>query len=444
MLIPSPLLSDDTVIVLAQALTGLGHLRVTHALYRGLPKEADPILLSSQDETVNYIHKLTSISPFFRRVFEFSQKGWTEDVFTWCVRRYFRQHTKKLGEQLLTVLDQRIVHPRTLMVVATHFILAHQFAAIKDDFAQKNNVRVVLAVVVTDDSPQHLWAVGGADFIVVPSEYTKRKLEEYHHTQHDMLPSRYIVLPYLVSPRLVAELTPSQLRRRGDQMRPYEKTAIHMAIPISGAAVQLGYIEKLMQQLSEQSDRYIFHVVSLQSGTTQHFLRRLKTSTVRGTPRIFSSASHREVVELYEKLYEQQVIALEVTKPSEQSFKILLSPRLRGGATLLFSDPVGRQEHDNLRFMIRHHLIPTKEEHIHVWNLARANKPPDKEVLTQAASWRGLLLPFHSGTSAQFIHWCLEQGIFAQMVRFSRYPESHELSTHGVELFWNSICEYSK
>ena len=91
----SPLASSDTVIVLAQALTGLGHLRVSHALYHGLPPGAHALLLSSQDESVNSIHALTSIHPFFRNVMEFTQHGWAEDVFTVLARRYFRSHNNR-------------------------------------------------------------------------------------------------------------------------------------------------------------------------------------------------------------------------------------------------------------------------------------------------------------------------------------------------------------
>lgn len=415
----SPLLSDDTVIVFAQALTGLGHLRVTHALYHGLPQEANPIMLSSQDEQVNYIHKLASINPFVRSLMEFSQNGWAEDVFTWFARAYFRQHTKILEEQFLTILSARIIKPKTVIVVATHTLLAHQFAAIKDSFAKKNNVRVVFVVIVTDDSPQHIWAVSGADIIVVPSENTKRKLSQYQG-------AHYVVLPYMVSPRLSTELSIRQFSRRKDM------TKVHIAIPISGAAVQLSYYQKLIAQLSAISDRYFFHIVSHRSGSTSRFL-----SGMMGAPRVslWVSASHRETVELYEALYEKEVIALEVTKPSEQSFKALLSPRKRGGAILLFSDPIGRQEWDNLRFMIRHHLIPTKEEQERLWR-------GDTTLSEKAHSWRGLRLPVHSKSSAQFIHWCLTQGVFASMVQFSGYEKNPELAPNGVAQFWKLMEGY--
>jgi len=437
----SPLLSDDTVILLAQALTGLGHLRVTLALYRGLPPEADPLLLSSQDQSVNYMHKITSINPALRRLMEAVQTGWAEDVFTWFARHYFRRNAALLEKQLQTILDQRIVHPKTLLVVSTHTNLAHQLAAIKDHFAAKNHIRVVLVVVVTDDSPQDIWAVGGADLIVVPSELTKHKLEAYHHGQKDMPPSRYVVLPYLVSPRLATDLTQNQFRRRREQADPAGESAIHIAIPISGAAVQLKYFEKLIHGVKRTSDRFSFHVIAHRSGTTNRFLSR-----IMGLPGVTLSVSpsHREVVELYEKCYEGHVVALEVTKPSEQSFKALLTPRSRGGAILLFSDPVGRQERDNLHFLARHNLIPNAQETRALWSAASRGEAIDTSLLKKAVGWRGLLLPFHSAASSQFIAWCLQQKLFAAMVNFTEFEANPELSSNGVELFWKTIDEYLK
>jgi hypothetical protein len=437
----TPLTSPDTVIVLAQALTGLGHLRVSHALYHGLPPGAHALLLSSQDTSINYMHKITSINPALRRLMEFTQNGWAEDIFAWVARRYFRSNWKMLEEQLQTILEQHIIKPKTLLVVATHTNLAHQLAGIKESFGKKNNVHVVLVVVVTDDSPQHVWAVGGADLIFVPSVHTKHALEVYHRTQSDLPPSVYIVSPYLVSPRLGIELTDNQVRRKKQQVDPDGLAAIHMALPVSGAAVQLFYIEKLVRELERLSDRFIFHLVSQQSPSTAPFLSSM---IGKHNVQIHASTSHRQVVDLYEDLYEREIISLEVTKPSEQSFKALLRPHQRGGSLLLFSDPVGRQEWDNVRFFIRHGLLPTAVEQRELWSKAAHNKTPGDELLLRARTWRGLRLPPHSLASAQFIWWCMEHKIFASMARFAGYQESVEVSPWGVSLFWKRVSEYLK
>lgn len=431
--------SDNTVIVLAQALTGLGHLRVSHALYHGLPSGAHALLLTSQDTSVNYLHKITSINPFLRRLMEFTQNGWAEDVFTKYARQYFRANTTLLSEQLQTILEQNITRPKTLLVVATHTFLGHQFAAIKDEFAKNNNVRVVLVVVVTDDSPQKVWAVGGADLIFVPSESTKRVLEHYHHSQPDLPPTTYVVAPYMVSPRLGAALSEVQYKRRIQELDPTRLAAIHMSIPVSGAAVQLLYFNKLIHELEGASDRFTFHIISQQSDATRQFLGSM---IGKHNVHLHVSSSHREVVELYELLYERDVIALEVTKPSEQTFKALIKPHQRGGAILLFSDPVGRQEWDNLRFLIRHNLIPDSRQQHMLWSAATHNKKPELSLLANARGWRGLRLPTHSVASAQFIWWCVREKVFSAMARFGGFSDNPELSSKGVEIFWKTVNEY--
>jgi hypothetical protein len=437
----SALTSPDIVIVLAQALTGLGHLRVTHALYHGLPPGAHALMLSSQDTRINYMHKIMSINPALRRVMEYTQSGWAEDVFTAIARKYFRQKSKILEDQLQTILEQHITKPRTLLIVATHLNLGHQLAAIKDDFAKKNNVRVVLVVVVTDDSPQHLWAVGGADLIFVPSEYTKRQLELYHKMQHDMPAATYVIAPYMVSPRLGIELTDAQFKRRKQELDPSRLAGIHMAVPISGAAVQLTYFDKLLRELDRLSERFTYHIISQQSPATTAFLGRM---IGKSHVKLHVSPSHREVVELYEQVFEREVMALEVTKPSEQSFKTLIHPRGRGGVVMLFSDPVGRQEWDNVRFLQRHSLLPVARDQKALWQAALQNIKPDESLLLRARNWRALRLPTHSRESARFIWWCQTHRIFSAMMHFSGYQEHQELSSHGVGIFWKYVGNYLK
>lgn len=432
----SSILSDSTVIVMAQSLTGLGHLRVTHALYHGLPPEADPILLSSRDERINILHRISSINPFFRRTLEFIQNGWAEDVFTLFAREYFRQGIGNLVSQVGTILDTRIIRPTTLVIVATHTNLGHQLAAIKKQIERTYKVRMILVVVVTDDSPQHIWAVENADMIIVPSEYTKRKLMEYHRRLVSIAPTQYVVLPYMVSPKLATKLTTNQFSRRSQQLNPADSAPIHVSIPISGAAVQLKYFEKLMYQLGLRSGRFRFHIVSHRSRSTNPFLNRMM-----GSPSVTLavSSSHREVVELYEKMMTDEVMALEVTKPSEQAFKALLTPAMRGGSIMLFSQPVGRQEYDNLRFLSRHGLIPTKEQQRLLWALAAGGRAPDAGMLADARSWRGFLLPLHSADSARFIAWALKEKLYASMVHFSGFRDSPELGSDGVKRFWQLL-----
>jgi len=243
----------------------------------------------------------------------------------------------------------------------------------------------------------------------------------------------------MVSPNLGVSLSEQAYRRRIHQLDPMKLATIHMAIPVSGAAVQLTYFEKLISELDRHTDRFMFHIISQQSPSTTTFLGHMI-----GKPnvKLHVSSSHREVVELFEALYEHEVISLEVTKPSEQSFKALLKPRERGGSILLFSDPVGRQEWDNIRFLMRHQLLPDKQEQQELWHEAARGKKPSDTLLLRAKTWRALRLPVHSVVSAQFIGWCLEHKIFASMVRFTGYVDSPELSSKGVEQFWKRVGEH--
>jgi hypothetical protein len=158
--------------------------------------------------------------------------------------------------------------------------------------------------------------------------------------------------------------------------------------------------------------------------------------------RLHVSPSHREVVEIYELVYEREVIAIEVTKPSEQAFKALFKPRQRGGAILLFSDPVGRQEWDNVRFLQRHGLLPNAADQQALWRASIGGKKPDETLILRARLWRALRLPTHSYASARFIHWALEHKIFSTMGRFSGFQDNPELSSKGVDIFWKRVGEY--
>ena len=91
----------------------------------------------------------------------------------------------------------------------------------------------------------------------------------------------------------------------------------------------------------------------------------------------------REVVDHYDVLLEKKIISLEVTKPSEQAFKGLLGTQSRGGVILLFSQPVGSQEYDNLDFLVRHSLVPSKETNLRLWRMAEDSAYMDTALRTR-------------------------------------------------------------
>ena len=433
------LAQKSLLIIFTYAPAGLGHLRVTDALYHGLPAQTHPILLRSQDSSIGYLHHLTSIHPTTRAILEWLQAGKPEELFTRIYRRFLRSQTRSLSDQIGTVLDQRMVNPDLILVVATHFGLAHQLAAIKTELSRARQIPIVLVLQVTDDSPQRIWYVPGADLIVVPSERTKAALIDYGKTTG--LPAvQFAVLPYPVSPLLTSALTDQEYEQRGQQFLANGSAAIEIAIPISGAAVGLTYFRRLMDDLHQKSPRFHFQVIAKLSAYTQPFLQDMQS---RSFVTLHTATTDRKIVEKYEQVYQNTLVALEVTKPSEQAFKALVDPHHRGGSVLLFSQPVGRQEHDNLDFLGRHQLLPTQDEQQRLWDSAIKGSPSDGEAW-QASRWRSMRLPDDPTLAAHYTWWCLEQGIFAKMLTCNLAPQpddpnAFEIEPDGVTRFWETV-----
>lgn len=430
--------NDDVLVLFTQTQAGLGHLRVTDALRHGMPADIPSTALHSLDKTVTVTHAIASRHVTLRQISDWVQRGWAEEVFTRVYRRYLTHHTDTVWKQMTTLLEAQATKPRTLLIVSTHFGLAHQLGALKDRLAKTYDVKVILVVVVTDDTAIKLWAVNKADYVITPGDKTMRELAAYHAASHFSEATHYLPLPYMVSLRLAVPLSPPEFSSRVSQVKPDGVVPTHIAIPISGAAVQLTYFEELIDDLRSIGVPSHIHVVSLKMPATKEFLGR-----VMGEERVSVSVSPLpgEVVELYEEVYEDHVIALEVTKPSEQAFKCLLSPKRRGGSILLFSEPVGRQEEDNVWFMDRHDLVPPPSLQKTMWDASEKKHGATEEMRTRAAHWRGLHLPACPHRSARFIAWCKQEGIFDAMVHFSGYAKNPGLAPDGVKQFWEKMEE---
>lgn len=437
----------NLVLIFTYAPAGLGHLRVTDALYTGLPPEVSPLLVGSQDTGIKGIHRILSIHPVLRNLFEWGQNGLQQYIFTDIYRWILRLRLGLIYQQMGTVLDQRIETPETVLVVATHFALAHELAAIKDRIEKEKKVRMILVVQVTDDSPQPVWFVPNADLIFVPSTRTKNKLIEHGKSKGLVLP-RFEVVPYPISPLLKDSLSTVEFHEREHQLDVESKSLIHVAIPISGAAVGLEYTTRLVDNLYKKSHRFMFHIVTRSAPYTLLFLKEM---IERPGAKLYVSAEDREVVNNYEDVYKRYQISLEVTKPSEQCFKALFTPRQRGGSILLLSSPVGRQEYDNVDFLRRHKLIPSVTENTFLWDRARTNgtlktgKGP--EILAQSILWRGLELPDSPDEASHFIWWCMKEGLLYKMA--SQYTKERdtnqdegEMEPTGVKQFWDKVAEF--
>jgi hypothetical protein len=437
----SLLTQKSLFIIFTYAPAGLGHLRVTNALYQGLPAQANPILLRSQEASIGYLHRLSSIHPTARAIMEWLQAGKPEELFTRIYRRFLRSRTKYLSDRIETVLDERMANLDLILVVATHFGLAHQLAAIKTELSRSRHIPIVLVLQVTDDSPQRIWYVPGADLIVVPSERTQAALIDYGKTT-GLPPVRFAVLPYPVSPLLTSALTDQEYEQRGQQFLANGNIDIEVAIPISGAAVGLSYFRRLMDELHQKSTRFHFHIIAKSFAYTQPFLEDMQS---RPFVTLHTATTDRQIVQKYEQVYQNTLVALEVTKPSEQAFKALVDPHHRGGAILLFSQPVGRQEHDNLDFLGGHQLLPTQDEQQRLWDSATKGSPIDGEA-RQASHWRSMRLQDDPILAAHYIWWCLEQGIFAQMLTCNLTPQpddlnANEIESDGVFQFWQTVSQ---
>ncbi|HLD51095.1 hypothetical protein A3K34_01775 [candidate division WWE3 bacterium RIFOXYC1_FULL_40_10] len=439
------LLKDKSlVVVFTYAPAGLGHLRVSNALSEGLPGSVTPLLVGSDDKITQNIHKFMSIHSLSKQLMEFSQSGWAEDIFTPIYRRSLRANTDETYDQLVRVIKQRIDVPKEVLVIATHFGLAIQIASIKDKFESENGVKMHLIVQVTDDSPQHMWYVPGADLTFVPSERTKEALLRYGHKAKLPLID-IVVLPYPISPTMAKELTEHRREQRSKQLDPYTDSQVNVCIPVSGAAVGMDYFDKIMQYLHRRSRKFVFHIVSKNAPFTQYFLFAI---SMRPYARLYTSTHDREVVDLYEDLYSRETISLEITKPSEQAFKALYNCKQIGGSVLLFTLPVGRQEYDNLDFLRRHNLIFSKSTQARINSLFERDKKLSKFELDSLFglndSIRGIQLPNTSHKAADFIWWCLSNGIFKKMACSGCHIKDYdsEIRSNSVELFWERIEQY--
>lgn len=414
------------LLIFTYAPAGLGHLRVTDALVHTRPEGYNYIVLGSSDKLISIAHRITSINPLARKIFEASQYGVFEDVITlfyvWALRRRSEEIYIKLLETIGKYRDLESV-----TVVATHPSLANQIGEVKEKIRQKTGLMINLVVQVTDDSSQHIWVVKDADLTMVPSRLTRDELIKYAASRK--IKFNCEVSPYPVSPILGEELS----RKQGSRQVAFQKgesDAINVLVPISGAAVGLRYLADLMLQMDRIYSRFHFLVVAKRSVFTKNFLKEL--GQLRQFE-LFTGRSDKEVVDIYEKVYKDYLIHLEITKPSEQTFKCLLPPNKVGGAILLLSQPVGRQEFDNIEFLKRHKMLLSPDENGELTVESLKDKSP-----------RAVKLPKDVMSASKLISSCLNKGIFEEMTKpdFNYQPESYmtsEIGDNGVWLFWEKL-----
>jgi hypothetical protein len=415
------------LLVFTYAPAGLGHLRVTDALVDSRPKENPYVMLGSYDKFMTGIHRFFSINPIAKWIFTFSQYGLMENLVTFVYRSILVATGGQIYKQLKEIILGR-PDVDEVWVIATHFGMAHQVGNIKDRLIKETGKTIRLIVQVTDDTSQHIWCIKGADLIFVPSKHTKLELEKYSK-KHRMNLS-FEVAPYPLSPVLIKKMEDSGMRNKAFSSKSDQ---INIAVPISGASVGLPYLTKLISTMEKKSGRFKFWFLVKKTIYTDMFLSSLsKLSNVN----LITGRNDNEMISLYELLYQNNLMHLEITKPSEQAFKAILPPTLVGGSIILFTSPVGRQEFDNIDFLVRHSLMP------------RANYDGDRENVTTLNNYpRAIRLSKDPVLAADFINWSLDSGLFFKMsmpdFKFSQQAmTSGEVGPEGAKKFWETVLKY--
>lgn len=428
--------SPETLIIFTTSPTGLGHIRVANALAEGLQPGVNHITIGLSDVNAGKIHALGSRIPFFQGLTEYVQNNrLPESIVTGLYAKYFSAHTTALINELEKA---RREHPekKTYVIVSTHFSLAYPVAAIKESFQKRTGIRIINVLIVTDDSPQQIWAVDRADIIFVPSHSTAKTIKEY-------LPfySKTVVetISFPVSPRLASRLSDDELLLRENQLDPKKGEDLHISVPVSGAAVQLGYLENVIKSLAQKE--FVFTVIGQMTNYTASFFEAMK-----GVPHVQLSAGSTasETVKLYSSAFYQGLRpSVEITKPSEQAFKAILKPSERGGVILLLTAPIGRQERDNLDFLSRHSLLPEIEEQrilddylIH----DIVSQEVKNNIFYKASHWRALKLPENPEKAAHYIKRAKDEGLLYTMLSY--IPEvKTDLRSDGVAQVWTRISK---
>lgn len=419
------LVSNQTMVVMCTAAAGLGHIRVAHALESGAPQGLSLTYFASKDAATGVVHRFMSIHPLTRWFMEWTQTGAREELASSLYKRFL----VRSADQLVADFGKLFVEKSltNVIFVCTHFGLAYQITSVREEIERVYGVHVSVVVVVTDDSPQLLWAVPGADLIVAPSNRTRDALLRIATKG-----TRIVTVPYPLSKDFSTDIYERSLTNRVNQLAGSAQT-IHVSVPISGAAVGLQYLDQLIRYLSVSNPAYLFHIISKKAPFTRMFLKKMSE---RKQVSAQSDREDSQVVALYERLFKNEIVSFEITKPSEQAFKALLCPSHKAGVVLLFTDPVGRQEYDNIDFLVRHGLIPNVVEQNRLWKHKKEGLSP--------ALWRGVRLPHDPEAAAMFISWCVKEGIFSQMLACRATAQSwdshaNEMGWNGAEKFWTEV-----
>jgi hypothetical protein len=406
----------------------------------GLKSELDPSIktetIGIMNPTSQFLYRIVGQNIVTRWLMEFFQTDPIgERIVAWFYTKNLRSRTRPVRLYVQSIIEGNRRQIKTVIIVATHFALAHQIAACKKKVERNLSVKIVLAVVVTDDSPQIMWAVKGADYIFVPSAFCRNGIRK--ELAGNIGTTKICVSAYPLSKNIQKELSAIQLAKRQVQVDPFSHKKLKILIPVSGAAIGLSYFQSLIPEVTKKKD-IMCTVVSRDSSYTKNFLHWCSRQK---RIHVLKSTSDHNVVLSYEKQMKTHVFGVEITKPSEQAFKSLLSPTQRGGVILLFSKPVGRQEYDNIAFLKRHGLMPGSSDEKKLAQLYYFNKTSfiDKNFLNRAKNWRGIEIPWIGVEAGVAIARLYETGVLQSMTSFQQKRFIPELRSDGSRMFWERL-----
>lgn len=416
----------NTLFIFTTSPAGLGHIRVMDAIKEGRPTGITSIDIGITDIRANRIHDVGSRIKAFVKLTEFYQTNpIAERIVTAIYTQYLRRHTARITDRFTQIAKDYPLQKKWV-VISTHFALAHSISAAKEILEKNLGIKIYLCVVVTDDSPQRVWRVVNSDITFVASIETRSKLASFFpKAKQDSVK----VISFPISERLIQNLTLQEFQFIVDQLNPTKSTGTQIEIPISGAAVQLDFFSKFIENLCREN--FEFTVIGQKSILTDNFF-----DGIRKLPRVQVSigADSWQTVNFYESVfYQPKRPAIEITKPSEQAFKAILTPRQRGGVILLLTEAIGRQEYDNLEYLRRNGLMPNREQQKALFfenDLAK--------WVEIAKTWRAIQIPNDPIKAAGFVRKLKASGIFYAMLSFTS-KMNPGLSMNGVSEIWSEI-----
>lgn len=417
---------ENSLVLFLDEETGLGHIRVTDALSDSIPSWVEKVFVREPDDVLVRAHAASS-SSFGKWLQEKMQYGIWQYLTTPLLRMLFWFTAARYAQKILQQIE---IHSSAehIFFICTHFAPAHRLSHFLPFWRLRYPKKTFhLIVQVTDDSPQYIWYIPGADLTLVPSAVTKIVLEKY--AKHLFMRKHEIaVSPYPVSSFLSLPLSKEECAQRQMQLDPLHPAPMNVCIPISGAVVGTEFFLDFIQKLHARIPKTQFFVVCRETPGAQAFLEALKQFPYVKTYTGFRPA---EVVEIYEMLYRTEVIAAEVTKPSEQAFKTMLGPSAKGGVIMLFTEPVGRQEKDNLDYMRREGLLPTPLEQENI----REGKGEGSHL------WRGYTLLGGVAGAVEFIKALFEGGEFLRNITCLLEKNAQNTPPEtSTDQFWQKVA----